>query len=312
MSQPSWSQELISASIDTCGELGPQVILEDFLQRWGGFTPEILARVLQEEQVPAFKTFALFAPGYLAPPEASSLLLPFLQSEKRHERWASAVSLGRLRNEQAFTLLQEMLLEGLSNSSVASDEDTDFDDDWYMARRFEIALLLGDGGNLAAVPVLRKAFATCWEIEIQPGNYSYDHARRWWHPLQNSLAYALGRLEAWGALSTLQLPSAHLRMALLYFIFGVLHPPMHEDQRWGAIFEQPRPFEKPYLYSDIYNSLISLDQIRQVLKERFNFSEEEQVDYLHYILQRDDQRQREHYEYGPPSPSVDMDQLFLD
>lgn len=57
------------------------------------------------------RVFALFLLGTLATPEARNLLTSFLHSEHRKERWASAIALGRLKEERVFSLLQTFLLE---------------------------------------------------------------------------------------------------------------------------------------------------------------------------------------------------------
>lgn len=57
------------------------------------------------------RVFALFLLGTLATPEARNLLTSFLNSEHRKEHWASAVALGRLKEERIFSLLQTFLLE---------------------------------------------------------------------------------------------------------------------------------------------------------------------------------------------------------
>lgn len=49
----------------------------------------------------------------MATPKARNLLLSFLASPHRKERWASAIALGRLKEERVFFLLQDLLLEGL-------------------------------------------------------------------------------------------------------------------------------------------------------------------------------------------------------
>jgi hypothetical protein len=345
MSQTDMPEALVSASKDIWDEGSEEFILEPFLQRWGGYSAEILAQVLQDEDIQNYKTLALFALGYLAYPEAPSLLLPFSQSKVGSERWASTISLGRLKHELAFPLLQDLLLEGLQDPDLANDEDAD----WYMVQRFKVVLLLGDWGDRAAVPVLRKAFALCWNLEIQPGMRASGLEPYWWHPLQNCLAYALGRLRAWGALFTLQLPPGHLHIALLYLILGSLESTMDEKgsprKTWGTegemangsqpysfassefqnlspedlrqliLHEFPRPINKQsdeVVIDFRYCHAISLDQVRRTLQERFGFSKEDQDAFLERVWQGYSQRWNEHYDYGPPSPPPDKDQLFLD
>jgi HEAT repeat protein len=64
------------------------------------------------------RVFTLFLLGGLATPEARNVLLSFLDSSQRKERWASAISLGRLKEERVFPVLQALLLEGFAASTI--------------------------------------------------------------------------------------------------------------------------------------------------------------------------------------------------
>jgi hypothetical protein len=61
---------------------------------------------------------ALFLLGGLATPKARDLLISFLDSPHRKERWASAIALGRLKEERVLALLQTLLLEGFAVSEI--------------------------------------------------------------------------------------------------------------------------------------------------------------------------------------------------
>jgi HEAT repeat protein len=68
--------------------------------------------------------FALFALGNLAPPDIYSFLFPYVKSEVREVRWASALSLARLGDERVFQQLQSMLLEGIEEYTQLSEDDS--------------------------------------------------------------------------------------------------------------------------------------------------------------------------------------------
>lgn len=71
------------------------------------------------------RVFALFLLGGVATPKARDLLFSFLASPHRKERWASAIALGRLKEERVFALLQKLLLEGnLPDPWIAPGEST--------------------------------------------------------------------------------------------------------------------------------------------------------------------------------------------
>ncbi|EFH79686.1 hypothetical protein [Ktedonobacter racemifer] len=154
-----------------------EAVVNNFLQRWGGWTLDVFARVLQQtdetdpdELAQDDKLFALLALGFLAYPEASALLFPFIHSPKRTERWVSTLSLGLLRESAVCPLLQQMLLEDLLNPR-AFDHDSFYDSNWYMVLRCQIALVLGEWGNPLAISPLCEAIRQCWAFETNPNMY---------------------------------------------------------------------------------------------------------------------------------------------
>src|SRR5581483_9592205 len=158
--------------------------------------------------------------------EMTTLIAPLLESKDDRERWASIIALGRHRYEPAFPLLQQLLLENI----FAYQNGSHFDDplyEWQLYRRCSIAFLLGAWERPQAAVVLRQAFVACWDIEqqvdlsVEPGRV-YNH-EQWWHFFEDCLAYALGALGAWGAISTLGLPPLHLRVATIFLALGSLH-----------------------------------------------------------------------------------------
>ncbi len=218
----------------------------------------ILQRVLREGDQEN-RLFALFLLGGLASSEARDLLLSFLASPQRKERWASAIALGRLKEERVFAVLHTLLLEGFATNEIfasveqwhAAQEDgslyrralqeqgraehsenlwrlyerlESIGYEWYLRQRSECALMLGDWGNPAAVPPLKEALQAAWRMEqVWPDYQGPDESGPdIWHFFQDRLAFALGQLGAWDVLASLHLPEAHLLIARIYLILGSL------------------------------------------------------------------------------------------
>ncbi len=212
----------------------------------------ILQRVLRGEEEED-RLFALFLLGGLATPEARDLLMSFLASPQRKERWASAISLGRLKEERVFAVLHTLLLEGFAAHEIfasveqwhATQEDgslyrrtaekaenlwhifhrlRNIDYEWYMRQRSECALVLGDWGHPAAVPSLKEALQAAWRMEQDWPNYEGpdESGPDIWYVFQDRLAFALGQVGTWDALGSLHLPEAHLLVARIYLTLGSL------------------------------------------------------------------------------------------
>ncbi|MDQ2714340.1 MAG: HEAT repeat domain-containing protein [Chloroflexota bacterium] len=230
----------------------------------GRFTQDIFS-ILQRALIEGnqeVRVFALFLLGGLATPEARDLLISFLASAHRQERWASAIALGRLKEERVFAVLQTLLLEGFAASEIftsveewhAAQEDghlyrktleeqrraqhsdtlwrvferlESIDYEWYLRQRSECALVLGAWDNPAAVPFLREALQAAWGMEQDWPNYEGpdESGPGIWHFFQDHLVFALGQLGAWDALVSLHLPEAHLLIARVYLILGSLQVP---------------------------------------------------------------------------------------
>lgn len=262
------------ASHDTFLWLDEEEHVEKFHERWGGFDDETFVRVLDQKGKSQERVFALFALGHLATPGVASLLSPFLESSERMERWASAIALGRLKEERVLPSLQKMLLEGIGDHEEDGMEKEQAQSlahlyGWYNFRRSTVAEVLGALGNAQAVPALRHALGACWKLEQQPGPFRegrWGYYSDYWHDFQDHLAYALGQLGAFGALLHLGLPESRLRIALTYLILGHLRVTAPE------IF-------LPDLVPGLRNFLDE-KAVMLVLAERFGLSEEEQVSHL--------------------------------
>lgn len=264
MPRPKWSDPIERAFFDAWideaempDEMRDQRI-ETLRKRWGALDSDAFQRGLQEGEA-ADRLCALFALGYLAPTGVEDLLVPFLSSSVRKERWASAIALGENKDERALSFLQACLLEQMEYNPSQSDREVnkaisniikiaqggnatsillDHMKDpmfanvmeesqmhrseylWYTVHRLTITNLLGAWGDLRAIPSLCLALQKCWEIE-QQGSVLGGSAELW-HNLEDDLAYALGQLEAWDALNGLELPPTGFQLARMYLVFGYL------------------------------------------------------------------------------------------
>ena len=86
--------------------------VEAFVQRWRELSVPTLRHVLTGG-TPEEKVLALLALGYSGTPQATAILIPYLESPIPMERWASALCLGELKDEHALPVLIHILDEFL-------------------------------------------------------------------------------------------------------------------------------------------------------------------------------------------------------
>ncbi len=258
--------------------------IETFASRWGGLDLETFTHVLDVGQGQD-KLVAVFALGYSGNLEARAALLPFLHSRVRMERWASALCLGEMQEEQALPVLQDMLQEGLFEQEDSEDTGTREGVMWYEAHRRRVASLLGEWGTPTLVPALRQALQACWRREQQvmaPAPlYPWAQYLAYYHDFQDSLAFALGRLGAFGVLFQLELPPSHLNMALIYLVLGYLYS------------------SKGHRYHNLLGQMMIDEPLKQgmiqVLEERFGFLAAEGAGAIErffddYVTRKDEER----------------------
>lgn len=254
------------------------------------------------------RAFALILLGALATPKALDIVRSFLTSPSLKERWASAIALGRHKEERVFSLLQTLLLDGflVSPPSVSEEEaerqggthdvyppigdlSVAVDYEWYMHQRWECALVLGAWGNPCVVPRLREALETAWKMEqMWPDYEGFQDGPEIWHAFQDRLAFALGQLGAWHALLDLDLPEKRLLIATIYLALGALQVqntlifygdeardlfsvPSETWTNFWQEFWRERGVEKPFVEPAL---------VKQLLARHLGFSETEQDQYL--------------------------------
>lgn len=350
MPRERWSDAIKQAhfdawidSADILGESEKEKYVDGFAVRWGGLSAEAFKQALQHGDAEE-RLFALFALGYLAPPDGEKLLIPFLDSPIRKERWASASASGGWKNEQAFSLLRELLVEELEYlppflvagekpddprqkkawEKELDDKDTKYvwEYDWCLMHRLKITLFLGSWGNPRAIPILVQTLQQSLALEFHstyPNNFHIF--AQTWHHFQDRLAYALGELGAWNALDTVNLPPKRLHIARRYLVFGSLHASVPQVfnflylANWGR---DGNDISSLLARSgvDLTLGLPDLASVDQMLRERFYPGQPERLpsfhDFLEWHSERDDEWQdRWDAERNLANEAEQSDDLFL-
>ena len=229
--------------------------IDAFAKRWHGLEPEAFTRAL-ESGTPEEKAVALFALSYSHHPKAQAMLYAALESVEPMEQWASALCLGERKDEQALPVLLPCFEGWLPPRMHPLEREGGLYHSW----RMRAASLLGEWGRKDLVPALRQAFDTAWKLE-QADTIDRKHV---WHDYQDELVYALGRLEAFGALVGFSLPAARLQFWIVLLACGSLQA----RSRYGDLLTQVQ----------INETLRG--EIVQVLEQRFGVPAEQQTAYI--------------------------------
>jgi len=91
--------------------------------------------------------------------------------------------------------------------------------DWFDIRHLHVADIVGRWGDTSAVPALRNALERVWLLEQQ----SLGENEQIWWDYQVSLAYALGRLEAFDALEGMKLPAYRCRYWTIFIAMSYIN-----------------------------------------------------------------------------------------
>jgi hypothetical protein len=219
--------------------------VDEFVDRWGKLIQETFLRVLREGEGED-TLFAIFALGYLGATPAREHLLPFLESAQATERWASALSLGTLREERALPVLTTLLTENV----LAQQQMLDWEQritwqqtGWrYDAWLYDVIRILGAWGDPDLAPSLRHALEEIRRlVEREPPHdarkgivWFYNAENLLWKGLEDDLVFALGQLGAYGALSGLQCSPAQLQLWMVHLVMGFLHQryPLAQIVKW--------------------------------------------------------------------------------
>ena len=229
--------------------------IDAFAKRWHGLEPEAFTRAL-ESGTPEEKAIALFALSYSNHPNAQVMLYAALESVEPMEQWASALCLGERKDERALPVLLSCFEELLPPRMHPLEREGGLYHSW----RMRAASLLGEWGRKDLVPALRQAFDTAWKLE-QADTIDRKHV---WHYYHDELIYALGRLEAFGALVGFSLPVLRLQFWIVLLACGSLQA----QSRYGDLLTQVQ-----------INETLR-EEIAQVLEQRFGVSAEKQTAYI--------------------------------
>jgi len=149
------------------------------------FSRDYWRKVLLDQDVPVSQHItALCVIGSSDLPEKSALLLPFLESSVKKERWVSACFLGMMGNEQAKPTLFSMLTEEPPLLVKASWAEQD---SWYEDWRSYAPALLRQWQTVEVLARLQQALAQ-W-IEAEP---FFDPEYSFWRAYEAELCYELG------------------------------------------------------------------------------------------------------------------------
>lgn len=186
--------------------------IRQFAKRWGGLSLASFAQALREGDKHE-QQVAVFALGYTESAWARDLLLPLLASQYSEVRWAAAISLGQQRVETAFSVLIDMLQEFLPPHPPITNN-------WFDIEHIHIAHIFGSWGKRDAIAPLHQTLVRLWQSELLRS--AKEDGTVWWY-YQDALVYALGQLEAFDLLATLDIPQKRKRFWQVTAIMGYLN-----------------------------------------------------------------------------------------
>lgn len=214
--------------------------LDGFQRRWGALSADTLAMIarraipsrdssmklgskiaLEPQTSDEVDTlFSLAALGVLRFPEMSSLLLPYLASQRAQERWLAAYGLATQHNNEVLPALEQILVEFVGPNQPRRPDGSIISvfQDW---RRW-LVRILAKWKDPRIVPLLRAgliATVLAEEIEVpepsgpeqgfiwlgqrytgQEAWQAFHNERMFWVDGEHDIVYALGQLGAFGAL----------------------------------------------------------------------------------------------------------------
>lgn len=235
------------------GEYIPPYEVEAFRTRWGGLERETFIRVLSEGRGQD-RLLAMCVLGESHLLQSPVLLRPFLHSSDDQERWVSAITLGRLKDEASLPELAHLLTEFLPTAEAPySRDDSRYRwNDWRIA----VAITLQRWDDRRHVSVVRRALMSSIRAE------AYNpFSKELWFTFQDVLIATLGRYRSFGALTGLVLSPARLQLAIVTLAAGACPPDYDIPTLVIPQWESDEQFRR---------------EITKVLGEQFGLSAEEQ------------------------------------
>lgn len=262
MSEGSYTPwpEHINYAVSKLGYEDPydEITVEQLRNRLGSLAFETFVDVLQEGS-PEDILFALFAVGSRDTPQTRQLLVPFLQSTRPQERWASALCLGEMKDEAALPVLCSMLTEFLPPyEQVTSQRSFQWLYDYW---RPTVVRLLGEWKRKSLVPVFYAALQELWGQEQSLPTLKLLSRRSWQH-CQDRLVYALGQVDAFHQVKEVEASEERQCLWRVYASLGYLQAlERHPDIFKRGLRDQPALQE----------------QVAKILGQKFGLSKEEQT-----------------------------------
>lgn len=258
--------EYIHYAFEQLGDEDDHIAIEQFLARWGGTDHETLVRVLQEGQSED-RVLALFAIGYHTSSWAKELLFPFLGSTDPQERWASAICLGRMKQEEALPVLLSLITECLPPKEKPYYQGMHQGNNLWLFNmwRSDALLILAEWARAESVPNLSKALKIFCQLEqaVPPG-----YPGSYWRHCQGLVLYAFGWLKLFDTFNQLSEREGDVRAWRVYFVLGYLQA----HKQYPDVLSSSPLSDYPQL----------LQRVVLVFKEDFHLSEDEQ----HFCLKR--------------------------
>jgi hypothetical protein len=209
--------------------------IASFKETWGGLDQAAFLRAFNQGKGTA-RLVALFYLGLTAIDLIKETLIALLSSPDPFERWASAMMLGEQRQEEALPVLMELLTEVppvettfLEEAEIRVQAGSSFmqpiqpwDSKIPFPTLFEgwrsyVVSLLGRWKRPQLVPFLRQAFETLRQRALTETDLQEELYR-----CLDYLTYALGGMEAFGALMGLDLSEQEVDIAMVHMVCGYL------------------------------------------------------------------------------------------
>ncbi len=266
-----------AAFTDVYSEGADDNVCEAFASAWGGLDLAAFQRAFAHGQGDD-RIVAIFALGATATPQITESLLSLLtHSSWRMERFASALCLGRMNEQQALPLIETLLLDGLDldeyRKAVQENGHPLYELDWCGGRRSGLVYFLREWHSPTLIQTFHRGLQALWEIQktLHPFPFEVDS--------YDGLAYGLGSRDAFDALNGIDFPPAHRNTALVYMALG------HLDARG-------RPESGLGLMGEMLSNTDLRQDVAAVLSQYMGLSPQEQQDcvnnFYHYANARID------------------------
>lgn len=143
--------------------------------------------------------------------------------------------------------------------------------DWFEVQHLHLASLLGGWGDRMLISPLRETLARLWQVEQNaPDNINQTGMQLWWG-YQDELAYALGQLGAFDALTGLEVSADRLRVWTVNLALGYLNMQQRYQTNCIGFIGDP-------MHVEDYQELSPL--LLQVLQQQIGLSLQEAISFL--------------------------------